>query len=99
MNAVSCDTVAQFASQHEFFEEIAREVEFFMKTAAERIVNFGGIAKETVRAAAIHLFKRLIIAPPSGLRFLTDFQIKNRVSRKEIVCQNSRTLIPRTAHR
>lgn len=92
------DPREQSMSWHELFEEIAREVEFFMKTAAERIVQFGGIAKETLRTAAIHLFKKLIkIDSMSGLGFLINFQQRNRVSRKEVVCQSSRISILRTA--
>lgn len=44
----------QSTSLHELFEEIAREVEFFTDIVAERIVQLGGIAKGTVRAAAVH---------------------------------------------
>lgn len=101
MNALSLarEPQAQSAKRHELFEEIAREVEFFMKTAAGRIVQFGNFAKEAVRTAAIHLSKTPIITGPiSGLRFPTNFRQKNRVLRKEIVCQNSTTSISRTAH-
>jgi starvation-inducible DNA-binding protein len=44
----------QSTSLHELFEEIAREVEFFTDIVAERIVQLGGIAKGTVRTAAVH---------------------------------------------
>jgi len=44
----------QTTSLHELFDEIAREVECVMDMVAERIVQFGGIAKGTVRAAAVH---------------------------------------------
>jgi starvation-inducible DNA-binding protein len=172
----------QSTSLHELFEEIAREVEFFTDMVAERIVQLGGIAKGTVRTAAVHsrleeyplvadnrshveavaralsdfgrqahaaieealalgdadtadlfteicggidkwlrfvqarsntsLYQRrerqLVLAnllerrlintesirlrktePASGLRFLTKFRQKNRILRKEIICQNS----------
>jgi starvation-inducible DNA-binding protein len=45
---------SQSTSLHELFEEIAREVEFFTDIVAERIVQLGGIAKGTVRTAAVH---------------------------------------------
>jgi starvation-inducible DNA-binding protein len=44
----------QSTSLHELFEEIAREVEVFTDIVAERIVQLGGIAKGTVRSAAVH---------------------------------------------
>ena len=44
----------QSTSLYELFEEIAKEVEFFTDIMAERIVQLGGIAKGTVRTAAIY---------------------------------------------
>jgi starvation-inducible DNA-binding protein len=44
----------QTTSLHELFDEIAKEVECVMDMVAERIVQFGGIAKGTVRTAAVH---------------------------------------------
>ena len=44
----------QSTSLHELFEEIAREVGVFTDIVAERIVQLGGIAKGTVRSAAVH---------------------------------------------
>lgn len=43
----------QTTSMHELFDEIAREAECIMDMVAERIVQFGGMAKGTVRTAAI----------------------------------------------
>lgn len=42
------------ASLHELFDEIAREVECYSDMVAERIVQLGGIARGTVRAAAVY---------------------------------------------
>lgn len=44
----------QSTSLHELFEEIAREVECYSDMVAERIVQLGGIARGTVRAAAVY---------------------------------------------
>jgi starvation-inducible DNA-binding protein len=52
----------QSTSLHELFEEIAREVACFMDMVAERIVQLGGMAKGTVRTAAVH--SRLEEYPP-----------------------------------
>jgi hypothetical protein len=95
------DSLTRSTSSHKPFEEKAREVEFFMNTAAGRIVQFGGIAKEMVRTAAIHLSTRPIkINSASGFWFLTDFrQKRNRVLRKEIACQSSMISVLRTVRR
>jgi len=44
----------QTASLHELFDEIAKEVECYSDMVAERIVQLGGIARGTVRAAAVY---------------------------------------------
>ena len=44
----------QTASLHELFGAIAKEVERYTDMVAERIVQLGGIARGTVRAAAIY---------------------------------------------
>jgi len=43
----------QSTSLHELFEEIAKEVACFTDMVAERIVQLGGIARGTVRTAAV----------------------------------------------
>ena len=45
----------QTASLHELFDEIAKEVECYSDMVAERIVQLGGIARGTVRAAILRL--------------------------------------------
>jgi starvation-inducible DNA-binding protein len=71
----------QTASLHELFDEIAKEVECYSDMVAERIVQLGGIARGTVRAAAI--YSRLDEYPPvvgggnhveAVARALTDFR-------------------------
>lgn len=42
------------ASLHELFDEIAKEVECYSDMMAERIVQLGGIARGTVRSAAVY---------------------------------------------
>ena len=179
----------QSTSLHELFEEIAKEVACFTDMVAERIVQLGGIARGTVRTAAVRsrleeyplvvggknhvqavaralshfgrqaraaveeastlgdidtadlfaeisrgidkwlwyvqsrsktsfdqphkqelmpinisrlgwagnsLIKPLKTDSASGFRFLTKLRQKNRILRKEIVCQNSTNLTPRT---
>src|SRR5215470_6230038 len=43
-----------FIGLHELFDKIAEDVETYMDEIAERVVQLGGIAQGTVRAAASH---------------------------------------------
>src|SRR6266850_7414009 len=52
-----------FIGLHELFDKIAEEVESYVDTIAERIVQLGGIAQGTVRAAASR--SRLEEYPPT----------------------------------
>jgi starvation-inducible DNA-binding protein len=52
-----------FIGLHELFDKIAEEVEDYVDTIAERIVQLGGIARGTVRAAAAS--SRLDEYPPA----------------------------------
>jgi starvation-inducible DNA-binding protein len=80
----------QSTSLHELFEEIAREVEFFTDIVAERIVQLGGIAKGTVRTAAVHsrLEEYPLVADSRShveavARALSDFGCQARAAVKE----------------